>query len=91
MEKNNIASNESKEVSKEPEFNLGNIPRCIDCNLICYLKLNYIGNLEPRIVYECENGHYGDISLQEYMNKYNNYSISKEKCFDCGKSQNEIK
>ena len=89
MEKNNIASNESKEVSKEPEFNLNNIPRCIKCNLICSLKLNYVGNLEPRIIYECENGHYGDISLQEYMKKYNNFAISKEKCFDCGKNQNE--
>ena len=55
MNENTISSNE-KEESKE-EFNLKDIPRCIECSLICSLKLDYIGNFEPRIIYECENGH----------------------------------
>ena len=35
------------------QFNSNEIPRCIKCNLICSIKLNYIGNYEPRIIYEC--------------------------------------
>ena len=39
----------------------------------------------------CENNHKGDISLDEYMNKYNNHSLLKQKCEECNKKQNEIK
>ena len=88
MKKREISSNEESEVK---DFILSNIPRCINCNLICSIKLNYIGNYEPRIIFECENGHSGNISLEEYMKKYNNYSISKEKCSNCGKNQKEVK
>ena len=88
MKKKKISSNEA---SIEEEFNSIDIPRCIKCNLICSIKLNYIGNYEPRIIYECENGHSGDISLEEYMNKYTKFSLSKEKCSDCDKPQNETK
>ena len=68
------------------EFNLKDIPRCINCSLICSLKLDYIGNFEPRIIYECENGHSGNISLEDYMNKYN---IFNEICSNCRKRQEE--
>ena len=70
--------------------NLDNIPRCPDCNLIPSLKL-YYKQEKPIINYYCENNHKGDISLDEYMNKYNNNSLSKQKCEECNKNQNEIK
>ena len=88
MKENKISSNE-KEESKE-EFNLKDIPRCIECSLICSLKLDYIGNFEPRIIYECENGHSGNISLEEYINKYNKFSLLKEVCSNCEKSNEEL-
>ena len=69
---------------------LDDIPRCPDCNLICSLKLNYKeGN--PMIDYECENKHKGNISLKKYMNNFNKFSLSKEKCKDCEKNQKEVK
>ena len=43
------------------------------------------------IDYECENQHKGNISLKEYMNNFNKFSLSKEKCKDCGKNKKEIK
>ena len=73
------------------QFNSNEIPRCIKCNLICSIKLNYIGNYEPRIIYECENDHYGNISLEEYLNKYNDFSLLKEKCSHCGVVQKNEK
>ena len=87
MTEKKVISND-KENPKE-EFNLKDIPRCIRCSLICSLKLNYIGNYEPRIIYECENGHSGNISLEEYLNNYNKFSILKELCSDCGKTNEE--
>ena len=49
---------------------LDDIPRCPNCNLICYLKLNYKeGN--SMIEYECEYKHKGNIPLKEYMNNFN--------------------
>ena len=86
MEKINNTPNEAPPVI----YKLDDIPRCPDCNLICSLKLNYIeGN--PMIEYECENNHKGNISLKEYLNKCNKFSLSKEKCKDCGKNQKEVK
>ena len=69
---------------------LDNIPRCPECNLIASLKLNYYEG-KPIINYFCENNHKGDISLEEYMKKYNNYSLLKQKCEECNKNQNEVK
>ena len=43
------------------------------------------------IDYECENKHKGNISLKEYMNNFNKFSLSKEKCKDCEKNQKEVK
>ena len=76
---------------KTKAFTSNDIPRCIDCNLICSISLNYIGNYEPYIFYECENGHTGNISLEDYIKRCYNFSISKEKCSNCGKSQKEDK
>ena len=39
------------------------------------------------IDYECENKHKGNIPLKEYMNKFNKFSLAKEKCKDCEKNQ----
>ena len=45
-------------------YKLNDIPRCLDCNLICSLKLNYKeGN--SMIDYECEKKHKGNISLKD--------------------------
>ena len=69
---------------------LDNIPRCLECNLISSLKLYYKEG-KPIINYFCENNHKGDISLEEYMSKYNNHSLLKQKCEECNKNQNEVK
>ena len=61
-----------------------------ECNLISSLKLYYKEG-KPMINYICENNHKGNISLDEYMNKYNNYSLLKQKCEECNKNQNEVK
>ena len=69
---------------------LDNIPRCPECNLISSLKLYYKGG-KPIINYLCENNHKGDISLDEYMKKYNTHSLLNQKCEECNKNQNEVK
>ena len=71
-------------------FSLDDIPRCLECNLISSLKLAYKEN-KPMINYSCENNHNGNISLEEYLQKYKNNSIVKQKCGDCKKDQNKIK
>ena len=67
-----------------------NILRCIDCNLICSLELNYKEGI-PYIEYKCEKGHKNNILLKDYMIKSNEFSLSKEKCNECKKNQKEIK
>ena len=69
-------------------MNFDNITRCPDCNLISSLKFYYKEG-KPVINYCCENNHSGDILLDEYLKKYNNHSLLKEKCQDCNKNQNE--
>ena len=69
---------------------MDNIPRCIECNLIHLLNLNN-NDGKPMITSECENNHNGNISLEEYLQKYNNYSLLKQKCEECNKNQNEVK
>ena len=43
------------------------------------------------IDYECENKHKGNILLKEYINIFNKFSLSKEKCKDCEKNQKKVK
>ena len=88
MESNYCLLNETSQIIEE--FTQDDIPRCIECNLILSLESEYI-NGEPTIHYYCENNHKGEISLEEYMGKYNNYSLLKQKCEECNKSQKEIK
>ena len=87
-----MRKNDSVPISKEFHFSnkLDNIPRCPKCNLICSLNLYYKEG-KPIIKYLCENNHKGAIPLEEYMKQYNKHSLSKQKCDDCNKSQNEIK
>ena len=54
--------------SDKINISLENIPRCLDCNLICSLKLCYKEG-KPIINYYCENNHNGEICLEEYINK----------------------
>ena len=71
-------------------INLDNVPRCPNCNLISSLKLNYKEG-KPIINFCCENNHKGEISLEEYLKKYNAYSLTKQDCAECKKKQNEVK
>ena len=86
MEKMNNRPNEAAPII----YKLDDISRCPNFNLICSLELNYKeGN--SMIEYECENKHKGNISLKEYMNNFNKFSLSKKKCKDCEKNQKEVK
>ena len=82
----------SGDIIKEEDisFNIDNITRCPKCNLISSLKLFYQG-CKPIINYFCENNHKGDISLDEYLQKYNNHSLIREKCEECNKNKKEVK
>jgi lysyl-tRNA synthetase class I len=53
----------------ELKFSLENISRCPKCNLICTLQLDQKDN-ESIVLYNCENNHNGEISLNEYLRKY---------------------
>ena len=77
MDRINNIPNEAAPILNK--LNPDDIPRCIDCNLICSLQLNYKDGI-PYINYECENKHKGNILLKDYMLKYNKFSLSKEKC-----------
>ena len=80
MEINNIS---------KVQFNQDNIPRCPNCNLISLLQFLYQNN-QPIINFQCENNHQGNILLKDYINIYNKYSLCKERCGGCGKSNTEI-
>ena len=73
-----------------PSSNLDDTTRCPECNLISILKLDYQGG-KPMINYFCENNHKGNISLDEYLQRYNINSLLKQKCGECNKAQNEVK
>ena len=87
MKENNISHIKNNNTTKLTQ---DNIPRCPNCNLICSLQL-IIEKGKTNINYQCENGHEGIISLKQYLNIYNKYSLSKEKCKECGKTKKEIK
>ena len=59
------------------KFEPNNISRCPEYNLVCSLQLFYKEKLS-NISYECENKHNGNILLENYLKKYNNFSILKE-------------
>ena len=83
-------NNGNKGLKDLNDNNIENIPRCPECNIIPSLELNYQEN-RPFINYECSNNHKGTISLEEYLVNYNKNSITREKCSECNKSQNEVK
>ena len=60
--------------------------RCPECNLVLSLSI-YYKTINPYINYHCENNHKGDISLDDYLRKYNSFSLSKEKCSECNTFQ----
>ena len=67
---------------------LENVSRCFDCNLISSLLI-YYKNGKSFINYFCENNHRGAMPLEEYMQKYKNHSLLKEKCSECNNNQNQ--
>ena len=69
-------------------ISLKNITRCPECNLVVSLSI-YYKEITPYVIYYCENNHKGELSLEEYCQKYSNYSISKEKCLKCNTIQSE--
>ena len=68
------------------QFNEDKMPRCINCNLISCLKLK---KREGKLIinYHCENEHEGEIFLQDYLIDCSKYSITKEICNECKKTQ----
>ena len=68
------------------QFNEDKMPRCINCNLICCLNLKYFEG-KPIINYHCENEHKGEILLKDYLIDCSKYSITKEICSECKKTQ----
>ena len=65
-----------------------NISRCPKCNLISFLSYYYKDG-KSYIDYQCENNHSGTLSLEEYLQNYNIFSLPKEKCSECNKNQSE--
>ena len=80
----------NEQTQNNNNINYDNITRCPDCNLISSLNLFYKEG-KPSINYYCENNHKGNILLEEYMKKYNNFSLLKEKCQDCNKIKMKLK
>ena len=74
--------------ANEDDISLNNITRCPECNLLLSFSI-YYKEMTPYVNYFCENNHKGEISLEEYLQKYNNYSLSREKCSECNRIQNE--
>ena len=72
----------------DKDISLKNITRCPECNLIISLSI-YYKEIIPYVIYYCENNHKGEISLEEYLQNYNNHSLSKEKCLKCNTIQSE--
>ena len=66
------------------------IPRCTNCNLIPSLKL-YYKEEKPMINYECEKKHKGNISLEEYMEVFNKYALTKHNCMNVIKVKMKLK
>ena len=70
------------------EFNINNILKCPQCNLIPSFKLDYKeGN--SNAIYKCENKHEGIISLKEIISNSSNYSFSIKKCEECGENKKD--
>ncbi len=83
MEKKDNSNNAAQVINT---FEPNNIPRCPECNSVYSLQLFYKEKL-PNISYECENKHNGNILLENYLKKYNNFSILKEKCEEVKKTK----
>ena len=65
------------------------IKRCNQCYKIPLIKSQLQFNKKDNIFYinyNCENGHTGEINLEDYLNNNNNL-ITKIDCFECKKKQ----
>ena len=67
-----------------------NILRCISCDLIPSLSLNFYKGI-PLINLICENNHTEQLYLKDYLNKCHNFSLSNKLCKICNKSQSKKK
>ena len=70
------------------KFNPKNVSRCANCNLIPYIQLFYENN-QPLIYFYCEKNHEGNMLLKDYINIFNKFSLTNEKCQKCNKNFNE--
>ena len=66
-------------------FEIGDIKRCLNCNKIPLIELIERNN-DCFIKYNCENGHKGEVSLEEYL-KNDKYGLNKLNCDECNQNQ----
>ena len=82
---NKIEKSENNNTQNMSSFKIEDIRRCFDCNKIPLIEL-IEKNDEYFIKYNCENGHQGEVSLEEYL-KNDKYSFKKLNCGECNKKQ----
>ena len=80
-----MEKSENNNTQNMSSFKIEDIKRCFDCNKIPLIEL-IEKNDEYFIKYNCENGHQGEVSLEEYL-KNDKYSLKKLNCGECKKKQ----
>ena len=80
---NKIEKSENNNTQNMSSFKIEDIRRCFDCNKIPLIEL-IEKNDEYFIKYNCEDGHKGEVSLEEYL-KNDKYSLNKLNSVKCNK------
>ena len=82
---NKIEKSENNNTQNMSSFKTEDIKRCLNCYKTLLIEL-IKKNDEYFIKYNCENGHKGEVSLEEYL-KNDKYSFKKLNCGECNKKQ----
>ena len=82
---NKIEKSEYNNTQNMSSCKTEDIKRCFDCYKTLLIEL-IKKNDEYFIKYNCENGHKGEVSLEEYL-KNDKYSFKKLNCGECNKKQ----
>ena len=82
---NKIEKSENNNTQNMSSFKTEDIKRCLNCYKTLLIEL-IKKNDEYFIKYNCENGHQGEVSLEEYL-KNDKYSLKKLNCGECNKKQ----